>query len=113
MGLSGEDAPQSAGERLVLSLSRPDEPFSIEILVIEAGRVADRLEKLADVLSGDADTWARLIGGRGDVVELRIDGAMGEARQNATVLRQLLSEIRRQRGDSAPESDDDDPLDSL
>jgi hypothetical protein len=108
-----ENEPESAGTRLVSSLSRPNEPFSIEILVIEAGRVADRLEKLDDLLCGDAEVWARLIDGRDDVVELRIDAAMAEARQNATVLRQLLSEIRRQHGDSAPESGDDDPLDTL
>ncbi|MFE3081786.1 hypothetical protein [Nocardia tengchongensis] len=113
MGLTVENATESAGTRLVEALSRPSDPFSLEVLIIEAGRVADRLEKLDDLLSGGAETWARVLSRRGDVVELNIDGGMVEARQQATVLRQLLAEIRRIRGDSGPDPDDDDPLDSL
>lgn len=104
---------ESAGTRLVHALSSPSDPFSLEVLIIEAGRVADRLEKLDRLLSGDEDTWLRLQSGRDDVLEVRVDGVMAEARQQATVLRQLLSEIRRVRGDSAPGPDEDDPLDTL
>lgn len=113
MGLTVESAPESPGTRLIEALSRPDDPFSIEVLIIEAARVADRLEKLDDLLSGEAETWARVLSRRDDVVELTVDGAMVEARQQATVLRQLLAEIRRIRAADPDKSDDDDPLDDL
>ncbi|NKW34496.1 hypothetical protein GS942_21445 [Rhodococcus hoagii] len=49
--------------------------------------------------------WLRLIPSRGDteVLEIRVDSAAQEARQLATVFRQMLAEIERRRagdGDS-------------
>lgn len=43
-------------------------------------------------------------------MELRVDGALSEARQQANVLRQLLAEIARRK---FPKDDEDDPLDDL
>jgi hypothetical protein len=108
-----QDPPESAGTRLVQALFRASDPFSLEVLIIEAGRIADRLEKLDALVSGDTDTWASLLDRRGDVVELKIDSAMVEARQQATVLRQLLAEIRRIRAGESEVDADDDVLDDL
>lgn len=104
---------ESAGTRLVRALFRASDPFSTEVLIIEAGRIADRLEKLDLLLSGGVETWATVLNRRGETVELNIDSGMVEARQQATVLRQLLAEIRRIRADDPEKSDDDDPLDDL
>lgn len=98
------------GQELVDSLTEPNDPPSLTVLVVEAGRIVDRLDTLDAVLSGDVDTWLTLAEGREGEISVRIDSALTEARQQASVLRQLLVEISRRR---TPTPDDDDPLDSL
>lgn len=64
------------------------------VLLEEACRIADRLDKLDGLLRGDADVWARLVHDlRTEDYELRIDGALIEARQQANVLRQLIAAL--------------------
>ncbi|MGW5377451.1 hypothetical protein ACWESM_18595 [Nocardia sp. NPDC003999] len=96
---------------LVDSLTGPDDPPSLAVLITEAGRIVDRLDTLDRLLSGDTDTWIRLADGRDGAISVRVDSALTEARQQATVLRQLLAEIARRQG-AAPDTDDD-PLDDL
>ncbi|WP_245720863.1 hypothetical protein [Nocardia pseudovaccinii] len=81
------------------------------VLILEAARVGDRLDDLNRILTGDGEFWAHVTTGRDGVLEIRVDAALQEARQQATVLRQLLAEIRRQRG--APEPEEDDVLAGL
>jgi hypothetical protein len=62
------------------------------VLLEESCRIADRLDKLDELLKGDADVWARLVhDARTDSYELKIDSALIEARQQANVLRQLIA----------------------
>lgn len=98
------------GRELVESLTDPEDPPSVAALVVEAGRIVDRLDRLNALLSGDVECWARVARGRDGVMELRVDGALSEARQQANVLRQLLAEIARRK---FPKDDEDDPLDDL
>jgi len=87
-------------------------------LILEACRIVDRLAKLDGLLSGRIDTWAHLES-RADrvvsedvaVIELKVDSAAGEARQQASVLRQLLAEIHRRKGEQ--DLGDENPLDDL
>ncbi|WP_154606671.1 hypothetical protein [Rhodococcus sp. AQ5-07] len=60
-------------------------------LIAEGARITDRLRRLDSAISGDDDTWATLVASRDDATELviRIDGALQEARQQTTVLRQI------------------------
>jgi hypothetical protein len=64
------------------------------VLAGEAARLADRLDGLNQLLSGDIDTWVRLreIDGT-DVANLVIDSAAAEARQTANTLRLLLGQL--------------------
>jgi len=70
------------------------------ITLEEACRTADRLDKLDDKLTGREDAWAHLLPrvdlGDDDtrVIELRIDGALSEARQQQNILKQLLAALR-------------------
>lgn len=96
------------GQRLTEDLSESGDPYAISVMIIEAARIADRLENLDSIISGDDDRWARLMAGRDEVVEVRIDSALSEARQQATVLRHLIGEIRRQRSQMPAGEDDDD-----
>lgn len=61
------------------------------VLLEESCRIADRLEQLDRLLRGDVDTWTRIVSDReGSPVELRVDSALAEARQQQSVLRQLI-----------------------
>jgi hypothetical protein len=104
----------SRGARDLLdSLSDPGDPPFLAALIVEAARIKHRLDKLDRLLCGDEDLWLRLVPYQGDleVLQVKIDSGMQEARQQATVLRQLLAEIQRHKAPDEP--DDDDALDGL
>lgn len=104
---------QTAGARLVADLARDDDGYRITVMVVEAGRIADRLDKLAALLSGERESWLSLRINRDQVAEVRVDNALGEARHQATTLRGLLAEIHRQRAGIPMGPDDDDIVDGL
>jgi hypothetical protein len=102
-------------------LGRAGDPVGTTILVRQAARVADRIERIDELLTGDAKAWARVgiprldtDGGR-IVVEVRVDDLVKEERQQTTLLRNLLAEIHRQRSGQPPDppdpSKEDDDLD--
>lgn len=110
-----DDIGLSRGARALLaSLTDPEDPAYLTAMVVEAARIKHRLDKLDQLLSGDESAWLRLLPSttEADVLVLRVDGALQEARQQATVLRQLLAEIRRHK-DGGGAADDDDDLAGL
>lgn len=85
---------RARGKRLWDSLQDQVDGERGRVLLEEACRTADRLDKLDALLKGNADVWARLVhDARADGYELRIDSALIEARQQATVLRQLVGSL--------------------
>jgi hypothetical protein len=106
-------AAPTAGERLVADLGRDDDPYGIKVMVTEAGRIADRLDTLAALLSGERSSWLSLKLGRDKQIEVKVDNALGEARHQATTLRGLLAEIHRQRAGIPMGPDEDDDLDGI
>lgn len=67
------------------------------VLIEEACRLADRLDRLDALLRGDEDAWLRLrdrLDGGGQVVVI-LDSALGEARMHATALKQIVAELRQ------------------
>lgn len=67
------------------------------VLVVEACRIADRLDKLDELLRGDTDVWARIeddYTGSGKVIKLVFDDALAEARQQANALRQIVTSLK-------------------
>lgn len=74
------------------------------VLLAEACRIADRLERLDRMLRGDVDTWMsfELDEGSGEMV-LRISGALSESRQQVNVLRQVLAQVMSEAPDSTGE----------
>jgi hypothetical protein len=79
------------------------------VLLEEACRIADRLDRLDEILTGQAEVWAILVHDlRTEDYELRIDGALIEARQQAATLRQILTSLPVKE---APGGDDDDDPD--
>ncbi len=64
------------------------------VLLEEACRIADRLDRLDDLLQGGDAVWCRLLHDlRTQSYELRIDSALTEARQQQAVLRQILASL--------------------
>ena len=104
---------QTAGARLLAALGRPGEPYAIGVMVEESARIADRLEKLDAILTGQREAWLQVRLGRDKQLELRVDNALGEARSQATALRGLLAEIWRQRAKVPLMDGDDDDLEGL
>lgn len=112
--------PESAGAALKRELSGGRDTVGITVLIRQAARVADRLENIDRVLSGDAEAWIKVSLPRSDakrgriIVEARVDDLVKEERSQTTVLRSLLSEIHRQRSGlpgAPPGPDEDDDLD--
>jgi hypothetical protein len=93
------DTLSRAGRQLFDSLYDALDPYSLTVLILEASRIKDRLDLLHRLNSGDEDLWFHLAPtrGDGDVLEIKIDSGLQEARQLAAVLRQMLVEIGRQK----------------
>jgi hypothetical protein len=69
------------------------------VLIEEACRIADRLDRLDEVLRGTADAWLHLETNEdsGTVVVV-VDRALSEARQQAIALKQIITELRQAAG---------------
>lgn len=78
-----------------------------ELLVLEeVCRIADRLDRFDAVLSGEADTWMRLVHRlRTDDYELHIDEAAAEARQLAATFERLVASLKLPEAKSNVERD--------
>lgn len=91
------------GRRLWAELT-VDNPGPAEVVLIEeACRLADRLDKLDAILGGRDKAWITLASSDdGAVAEVVVDKALSEARQQQIALKQLLAELRASRAASAP-----------
>lgn len=71
------------------------------LLLHEACRLADRMEKLDRVLRGDVSTWLSIElprdGSEDEPLRIKVDSALGEARLHVTTLRQVMAQLRRVR----------------
>lgn len=94
------------GQAIIDGLSDERDDVATTSLIVEAARSKDRLDRLNRITSGDEDTWCRVFQADGEVV-LKMDTAVSEQRQLATVLRQLLAEIQRRQGERPDESSED------
>lgn len=79
------------------------------VLLEEACRIADRLDELDRLLSGDAEDWLGIVEDKGnpDRQILVIDKPLAEARQQATALKQIVAELRQGSAVAEPEQGGD------
>jgi hypothetical protein len=75
------------------------------VLLEEACRIADRLDLLDRLLKGEERLWCHLVEARDGDLEIRVDGALMEARQQANVLRQILTSLPLEGGDDDGDAD--------
>lgn len=106
---SAKSAPAKVpSERLISELTRPNDPYEITLMITEAGRIADRLQLIDELLSGKRSAWMHVRTGRDQVLEVRVNDPLREARQQTAALVRLLGQIHRQRANiPGPDPDDD------
>lgn len=105
----GVPAPGSLGPRgarlwAALAADRVSLGGAEAVLLEEACRLADRLDKLDAQLRGSDDEWLRVVQPRDDdggEVIVVVDKALSEARQQQIALKQVLAELR-QSGPAVP-----------
>ncbi|NMD55196.1 MULTISPECIES: hypothetical protein [Tsukamurella] len=85
------------------------DPADLTVLIQEACRITDRLDRLHAAIQ--ADGIIELIERSDDVVEVKIDNALSEARQQAGALQRLLADIAKRKGDDAEEPETDGLVD--
>lgn len=86
LGLPGRD--------LWVEMEAEGLPPMQRVLLLEACRITDRLEKLDRQLAGE--DWLRFrLDDEGVEVTVIIDKALSEARQQATALKQIMGELRQ------------------
>lgn len=74
------------------------------VLLEEACRIADRLDKLDTILRGDADAWMRFrVDESGTEVTVTLDKVLAEARQQAVALKTIVTELRQSAGKAESE----------
>lgn len=72
----------------------------------EACRIADRLDKLDDILRGESKEWMRLripAGGDGTTVRVVLTSALSEARQQAVAYTQIVDKLTKAKPVEKPE----------
>jgi hypothetical protein len=72
------------------------------VLLEEAARLADRLDRLDRILSGADEGWMRVAANRdGDEVTVYVDKVLSEARQQQLALKGVLAELRQRAAPTA------------
>lgn len=86
----------AGGQSLWKAISEAHELDATQIVQLEeACRAKDRLDKLDEILRGDADTWMSLVHNtRTEDYELKIDAALTQANATANLMKQLLAALR-------------------
>lgn len=93
------------GATLWAALHVDDDPADTTVLVVEACRMVDRLDRLnAAVHNGGIFD---LIERADAVLEVKVDSVLAEARQQALALQRILADIAKRRADvqTEPETD--------
>jgi hypothetical protein len=107
-----DEVPDGLSERglslwVQLTVGR-DLPPAAMALAAEAARITDRLERLDRLLRGEDSEWFRVANLADDTCVLVVNSALGEARQQAGMLRQVLATLE----DLTPK-ESDEPGDAL
>lgn len=107
----------SRGRRLWDDMTSDDKltsPLDV-VLLEEACRLADRLDRLDDFLRGREDAWLRFHARNedGSVVRVVVDRALTEAREQASTLTTIVAKLDRTRSGESPKQPEASPLDEF
>jgi len=87
---------ETRGERLIRDLRAGLGPEHV-VLLEEAGRIADRLDRLDAILKNERREWMHFRTRDDGDVRVIVTGVLSEAREQATALRGLIVEIAKAR----------------
>lgn len=94
MDIDAPEGLETRGRRLWAAVLELHDLGPAEVVLLEeACRLTDRLDRLDRVLIGKAEMLRAVTNDEGDV-RLVVDSALSEARQQANVLKQLLTSLR-------------------
>lgn len=103
---------------MLAELTRKGDSVGTALLIRQAARIADRLEAIDRLLSGNADAWAAVSLPRTDakrgrvLVEVQVGDLVREERAQAVLFRHILADVHRQRaglpGGNPDDAEDDD-----
>ena len=96
----------AAARDLYLSLHKPEMGADGTALCLEAARMKQRLDQLDAILAGESEIFECAQLESGELV-MRVDAALQEARQLATVFRQVIEAIYRRWPDDGGDGEDD------
>jgi hypothetical protein len=94
------------GRRLWSQMTESDQLGPADLVLLEEGcRIADRLDRMDDLLRGREDAWFRFYSKADDgtVVRVVIDRALAEARQQADTLRGIVADLTKKVAAKVPE----------
>lgn len=85
------------------------------VLLEEACRLADRLDRLDAFLRGREDAWLRFHARNedGSIVRVVVDRALTEAREQASTLTAIVAKLDRTRSGESPKTPEVNPLDEF
>ena len=84
----------TAGARLRRELTQKSDSFDRTVLITQAARIADRLEVIARLLSGDPAGWLA-VKVAGQVATVVVTDLVREERQQSEVLRKIIMDLQR------------------
>jgi hypothetical protein len=101
-GISGDVDPHGLGFRgydLWVTMRGESLEPARKVLLVEACRVVDRLERIDRMIRGDLVEWMGLLSTRDDtVVTIVMNNLLVEARQQQNTLRGIMAELRQSIG---------------
>lgn len=94
---------RDGGRRLWREMQGDTLSGSRRVLLEQACRIVDRLDRLEAILNGRDRAWLTVQIADDGEATLMVDKLLGESRQQATALKQILAELR-QGEDAKPET---------
>jgi hypothetical protein len=89
------DDLKTRGRELWAEVNAGTLPAPTRMLVHEAGRLLDRLDRLHALLAGREDFWVQVFQGEEGEVTLVVDKILAEARQYTLAYNQLFEKMRQ------------------
>lgn len=105
-----QTASKTPGQRLIADLSEPDDPYSLQILIEQAGHAADYLARMNALLEGDRDSWLQVKIGTG-TTEVVVNNVLIQQRAQSEQLRKLIAAVHARRGKAPSKPNGSNPLD--
>lgn len=104
---------RAGGQRLWDEMGGDGLSGTQRVLLEQACRIVDRLDRLDAILNGRDRAWLTLDVGDDGEITVIVDKVLGESRQQATALKQLFAELRQGLSGGGEQEHGGDILDEL